>query len=138
MAHISGLVAAQEFTSPFDFCDIVTTTTHKTLRGPRSGMIFYKKHLQEQIDFSVFPGIQGGPHNNQIAGLATQLLEVDTPEFKEYIIQVKKMPRHGKVLMNSDFKLITDGTDNHLLLVDLKNKGGGGKLDGCATKLILL
>ena len=131
MAHISGLVAAQEFTSPFDFCDIVTTTTHKTLRGPRSGMIFYKKHLQEQIDFSVFPGIQGGPHNNQIAGLATQLLEVDTPEFKEYIIQVKKNAKAlAKVLMNSDFKLITDGTDNHLLLVDLKNKGvSGGKIE---------
>ena len=131
MAHISGLVATQEFTSPFDFCDIVTTTTHKTLRGPRSGMIFYKKHLQEQIDFSVFPGIQGGPHNNQIAGLATQLLEVDTPEFKEYIIQVKKNAKAlARVLMNSDFKLITDGTDNHLLLVDLKNKGvSGGKVE---------
>lgn len=131
MAHISGLVAAQEFTSPFDFCDIVTTTTHKTLRGPRSGMIFYKKHLQEQIDFSVFPGIQGGPHNNQIAGLATQLLEVDTPEFKEYIIQVKKNAKAlAKVLINNDFKLVTNGTDNHLLLVDLKNKGvSGGKVE---------
>ena len=131
MAHVSGLVATKEFNSPFEFCDVVTTTTHKTLRGPRSGMIFYKKELESKIDFAVFPGLQGGPHNNKIAALATQLLEVSTPEFKEYIIQVKK---NAKALANffieKDFKLVTGGTDNHLLLIDLKNKGiSGGKLE---------
>ena len=68
MAHISGLVATGEMNNPFDYCDIVTTTTHKTLRGPRSGMIFFKKHFQSDINFSVFPGLQGGPHQHQIAG----------------------------------------------------------------------
>ena len=131
MAHVSGLVATEEFNNPFEFCDVVTTTTHKTLRGPRSGMIFYKKDLESKIDFAVFPGLQGGPHNNKIAALATQLQEVSTPEFKEYIIQVKK---NAKILadffIKKDFKLVTGGTDNHLLLIDLKNKGiSGGKLE---------
>ena len=90
MAHISGLVATEEFKSPFEYCDVVTTTTHKTLRGPRSGLIFYKKELKNKIDFAVFPGLQGGPHNHQIAGVATQLLEAQTQEFKDYIVQVKK------------------------------------------------
>ena len=90
MAHISGLVATDEMKNPFLFCDIVTTTTHKTLRGPRSGMIFFKKQFENDINFSVFPGLQGGPHEHQIAGVATQLLEVQTPEFKTYIKQVKK------------------------------------------------
>ena len=83
MAHISGLVATGEMNNPFDYCDIVTTTTHKTLRGPRSGMIFFKKQFQSDINFSVFPGLQGGPHEHQIAGVATQLLEAQTPEFKK-------------------------------------------------------
>ena len=91
MAHVSGLVATQEFSDPFEYCDVVTSTTHKSLRGPRSGLIFYKKELKEKIDFAVFPGLQGGPHNHQIAGVATQLLEVDSQEFKDYIVQVKKM-----------------------------------------------
>ena len=123
MAHISGLVATGEANNPFEFCDLVTTTTHKTLRGPRSGMIFFKKTFEEQINFSVFPGLQGGPHEHQIAGVATQLLEVQTPEFKEYIQRVKS---NAKVMAEEfkryDYKLSTDGTDNHLLLVVLKNK----------------
>ena len=94
MAHVSGLVVTNEFKSPFDYCDVVTTTTHKTLRGPRSGLIFYKKELQNQIDFAVFPGLQGGPHNNVIAGVATQLLECMTYEFRDYIRQVKKMQKY--------------------------------------------
>lgn len=131
MSHVSGLVATQEFNNPFDYCDVVTTTTHKTLRGPRSGMIFYKKELEEVIDFSVFPGLQGGPHNHQIAAVAHQLLEVDTDEFKNYIIQVKRNAKAlANYLTNKDYKLCTNGTDNHLLLVDLKTKNvSGSKAD---------
>lgn len=131
MAHISGLVATEEFKSPFEYCDVVTTTTHKTLRGPRSGLIFYKKELKNKIDFAVFPGLQGGPHNHQIAGVATQLLEAQTPEFKDYIVQVKKNARIlATQLLIKGYTLITGGTDNHLVLVDLKNKGiSGSKLE---------
>ena len=131
MSHVSGLVAAQEFNNPFDYCDIVTTTTHKTLRGPRSGMIFYKKEYADSIDFSVFPGLQGGPHNHQIAAVAHQLLEVNTEGFKNYIKQVKKNAKTlANYLINKDYKLCTNGTDNHLLLVDLKTKNvSGSKAD---------
>ena len=121
MSHISGLVATKQLNNPFDYCDIVTSTTHKTLRGPRSGLIFCKKDLKNKIDFAVFPGLQGGPHNHQIAGVATQLNEVCSQEFTEYIIQVKKNAKKlADYLLNEDFKLVTNGTDNHLLLVDLK------------------
>ncbi len=127
MAHISGLVAAQEFNDPFEYCDVVTTTTHKTLRGPRSGMIFFKKELEEMINFAVFPGLQGGPHNHQIAGVATQLLEAQQPEFKEYIKQVKKNAKIlGEFFIERGYNLVTNGTDNHLILVDLRNKGISG------------
>ena len=90
MAHISGLVAAGEQNNPFLYCDIVSSTTHKTLRGPRSGMIFYNKKsregtLEEKIDFAVFPMLQGGPHNHQIGALCAQFKEVLTPEWKSYI-----------------------------------------------------
>lgn len=131
MAHISGLVATEEFKSPFEYCDVVTTTTHKTLRGPRSGLIFYKKELKNKIDFAVFPGLQGGPHNHQIAGVATQLLEAQTQEFKDYIVQVKKNAQMlATQLLIKGYTLITGGTDNHLVLVDLKNKGiSGSKLE---------
>jgi glycine hydroxymethyltransferase len=86
MAHISGLVAAQELNNPFEYADVVSTTTHKSLRGPRSGMVFARKAngLSEKIDFAVFPMLQGGPHNHQVAALAAQLKQVATPEFKEY------------------------------------------------------
>ena len=137
MAHVSGLVATEEFKSPFDFCDVVTTTTHKTLRGPRSGLIFYKKELKNKIDFAVFPGLQGGPHNQQIAGVATQLLEVQTPEYKEYIKQVKKNARTlATFLTIKGYQLVTNGTDNHLILVDLKNKEiSGSKLEYICEKV---
>ena len=125
--HISGLVATSKMNSPFEYCDVVTSTTHKTLRGPRSGIIFSKRELSEKIDFSVFPGLQGGPHNHQIGALATQLMEVNTQEFRDYITQVmlnaKTLANH---LMRHGFKLVTDGTDNHLMLVDLRNKGVTG------------
>jgi glycine hydroxymethyltransferase len=86
MAHISGLIAAQELNNPFEYAHVVSTTTHKSLRGPRSGMIFARKEngLNEKIDFAVFPMLQGGPHNHQFAALAAQLKQVATPEFKDY------------------------------------------------------
>ena len=137
MAHISGLIAAQEFNNPFDYCDVVTTTTHKTLRGPRSGMIFFKKELEDKINFAVFPSLQGGPHNHQIAGVANQLLEVSTKEFKDYIIQVKKNARClSKYLIKKNYELVTNGTDNHLILVNLKNKDiSGSKVEYLCDKI---
>lgn len=123
MAHISGLVAAGEMNNPFKYCDIVTTTTHKTLRGPRSGIIFFKKNFESDINFSVFPGLQGGPHEHQIAGVATQLLEAQTPEFKTYIQQVKKNAKTmAQEFTKRGYKLSTNGTDNHLLLISLRDK----------------
>ena len=124
MAHISGLVATQELSNPFEFCDVVTTTTHKTLRGPRSGLIFYRKEYEEDINFSVFPGLQGGPHQHQIAGVAVQLNEVMSQEFKDYMIQVKKNAKTlADYLMSLGYNLSTNGTENHLLLINLRNKG---------------
>jgi len=120
MAHYSGLVAAQECANPFLYADIVTSTTHKTLAGPRAGMIFYKKCYEEQVNFSTFPAIQGGPHQHQIGALCYQLKFVNTPEFKNYIIQVKKNAKiMAQQFMNKGYKVCTDGTDNHLILIDL-------------------
>lgn len=131
MAHISGLVATEQLNNPFKYCDIVTSTTHKTLRGPRSGLIFFKKELEDKINFAVFPGLQGGPHEHQIAGVANQLLEVQTGEFKDYIIQVKKNAKTlGNRLIELGYKLSTNGTDNHLLLVNLRdNNITGNKVE---------
>jgi glycine hydroxymethyltransferase len=131
IAHISGFVATGEMRSPFEYCDIVTTTTHKSLRGPRAGIIFFKKELEQQINDAVFPGLQGGPHENQIAAIATQLKEVQKPEFKKYIQQVRLNAQTlAKELEERGFKIITGGTDNHLMLVDLRNKGiSGGKAE---------
>ena len=88
VAHTSGLIATKLLSSPFEYADIVTTTTHKSLRGPRSGMIFFRKKFEEAINFAVFPMLQGGPHNTNIAALAVQLKEVQTDEFKTYSKQV--------------------------------------------------
>jgi glycine hydroxymethyltransferase len=131
IAHISGFVATGEMKSPFEYCDIVTTTTHKSLRGPRAGIIFFKREFEQQINEAVFPGLQGGPHENQIAAVATQLLEVSTLEFKEYIKQVRSNAQILALeLEDYGFKIITGGTDNHLMLVDLRNKGiSGGKAE---------
>jgi len=136
MAHISGLVATGEAANPFDLCDIVTTTTHKSLRGPRAGMIFFRKgpksdapdapmyEYEDAINFAVFPSLQGGPHNHQIAGLATQLKEVATPEFKVYAKQVKaNAAALCKFLVGKNYKMATEGTDNHLMLWDLRPLG---------------
>jgi len=136
MAHISGLVATGEANNPFDLCDIVTTTTHKSLRGPRAGMIFFRKgpksdapdapmyEYEDAINFAVFPSLQGGPHNHQIAGLATQLKEVSTPEFKTYAKQVKaNAAALCKFLVGKKYKMATEGTENHLMLWDLRPLG---------------
>lgn len=131
MAHISGLIAVGEGgPNPFDFCDVVTTTTHKSLRGPRAGMIFFKKDgrdFEPKINNAVFPALQGGPHEHQIAGIATQLKEVMTPDFKEYILQVKRNAKAlGEKLSELGYALATGGTDNHLVLWDLKPQGVTG------------
>merc|ERR1712151_1493996 len=129
IAHISGLVATKQHPSPFEHCDVVTTTTHKSLRGPRAGMIFFKysekyPDIKEGIDMAVFPGLQGGPHNHQIGALAAQLLEVSTPEFVEYSKQVVANARAlADALMAKGHKLASDGTDNHLILWDLRPHG---------------
>jgi glycine hydroxymethyltransferase len=131
IAHISGFVATGEMNSPFKYCDIVTTTTHKSLRGPRAGIIFFKKEFEQLINEAVFPGLQGGPHENQIAAVATQLREVQTPEFKQYIQQVRLNARTlAGALEGHEFKIVTGGTDNHLMLIDLRSKGiSGGKAE---------
>eukprot|EP00835_Amoeboradix_gromovi_P006089 NODE_657_length_5459_cov_0.322761.p1 type:complete len:370 gc:universal NODE_657_length_5459_cov_0.322761:951-2060(+) len=134
MAHYSGLVAAGESKNPFDFCDIVTTTTHKTLRGPRAGMIFVNKTIMVNgesaghlVNQAVFPACQGGPHNHSIAGIATALLQVQTPEFVDYAKQVKKNANALAVQLKSyGYKLVTDGTENHLVLWDLRPNGVTG------------
>lgn len=123
MAHTSGLIASNLLNNPFEYCDVVTTTTHKTLRGPRAALIFCKKELRELIDCSVFPKNQGGPHNNTISAIATCLKQVSTLEFKEYSKQVITNARNlSTKLISYGFEIVTGGTDNHLLLVNLKNK----------------
>jgi len=130
MAHFSGFVATQELKNPFEYCDIITSTTHKTLRGPRAGMIFYKKQYESRINDGVFPKLQGGPHQNKIAALAVQLKQVQLPEFKQYIKQVKKNSQTlATHLIKKGYKLVTNGTDNHLCLLDLRpNKITGSKI----------
>jgi len=136
IAHISGLVATGQHPSPFEHCDVVTTTTHKSLRGPRSGMIFYKysdniPDIKDRIDMAVFPALQGGPHNHQIGALAAQLLEVDTPEFVEYSkCVVQNANSLASALQAKGHKLAADGTDNHLVLWDVRPHGlTGGKVE---------
>lgn len=124
MAHISGLVAGKVADSPFLYADIVTTTTHKSLRGPRSGMIFARKDYMEAIDAAVFPSLQGGPHNHQIGALAVALREAMQPEFSQYaaaIISNAKALAIG--LEQRGHVLATGGTDNHLLLWNVRNMG---------------
>lgn len=169
MAHISGLVSAGVIPSPFEHCDVVTTTTHKSLRGPRGSMIFFRKvrhltptrrefvdaadrthsqgvrrtskkgetvmyDLENPINFAVFPGLQGGPHNHTIAALATALKQACAPEFKTY---QKQVVSNSKTLASSltdhGFDLVSGGTDNHLVLVDLRKQG----IDGARAERVL-
>lgn len=119
IAHVAGLVATGLYPSPVGIADVVTTTTHKTLRGPRGAMIMCKEELGEKIDKAVFPGLQGGPHNHITAGIAVALGEASTPEFKEYSEQViSNAKKLSKELLNRGFRIISGGTDNHLFLVD--------------------
>lgn len=136
IAHISGLVATKQHPAPFEHCDVVTTTSHKSLRGPRAGMIFFKysdkiPDIKERIDMAVFPGLQGGPHNHQIGALAAQLKEVATPAFTEYSKQVVVNAwTLADELMAKGHKLASDGTDNHLILWDVRPHGlTGSKLE---------
>ena len=128
MAHIAGLVAAGLHPSPVPYADFVTTTTHKTLRGPRGGMILCKEQYAKELDKSVFPGVQGGPLMHVIAGKAVCFKEALTPEFKAYQEQILKNAKAlSEELMKRGFKLVSGGTDNHLMLVDLTNKSITGK-----------
>lgn len=135
IAHIAGLVVSGVHPSPAPFVDVITTTTHKTLRGPRGGMIMVTKRgmkkdpaLPQKIDKAVFPGLQGGPHENQIAAVAICLKEASTKKFASYGRQIVKNSKFlAKELINYEFELSTGGTDNHLLLIDLRNKNISGK-----------
>ncbi|MEN9524435.1 MAG: hypothetical protein RL536_504 [Candidatus Parcubacteria bacterium] len=146
MSHFAGLVAGKVYPSPFEYADIVTTTVHKTLRGPRSALIFSRKdkkdangkllEIDKKIDKAVFPGMQGGPHVNQIAAVAVALKEANTPAFRKYAEQVKK---NAAVLADElkklGWKIISGGTDSHLILVDTwmggkRNERGAGAVPG--------
>jgi glycine hydroxymethyltransferase len=128
MAHIAGLVAAGLHPNPVPYADFVTTTTHKTLRGPRGGMILCKEKYAKALDKSLFPGIQGGPLMHIIAGKAVAFKEALTDEFKEYQKQIIKNAKVlAEELMNMGYNLVSGGTDNHLMLVDLTNKNITGK-----------
>ena len=128
MAHIAGLIAAHDHPSPFGLADIITTTTHKTLRGPRGGMIFCKPELAKKIDSAVFPGTQGGPLQHVIAGKAIAAEEACTPAFAEYIHQVvRNCKAMCAALMDMGHDVVTGGTDNHLFLLDITKTGLSGK-----------
>ncbi|KAK3927656.1 Serine hydroxymethyltransferase, mitochondrial [Frankliniella fusca] len=148
IAHISGLVAAQVIPSPFDYADVVTTTTHKTLRGARSGMIFYRRGIkgtdpksnqqiyydyENRIDAAVFPSLQGGPHNHAIGAVAVALKQAMSPEFVLYQTQVLKNAKAmASALLQKGYSLVSGGTDNHLVLVDLRSKN----LDGARVEAV--
>merc|ERR1719253_2259183 len=139
MAHISGLVAGGVIPSPFQYADVVTTTTHKSLRGPRGAMIFYRKgqrgvdkkgnpimyDIADKINFAVFPGLQGGPHNHTIGALATCLKQANTAEFVEYQKQVLRNASALSDRLNElGYTIVSGGTDNHLVLIDVKRSKG--------------
>jgi glycine hydroxymethyltransferase len=128
IAHIAGLVAGGAHPSPAPYADVISTTTHKTLRGPRGAMLMSREEHASALDRAVFPGLQGGPHNHTTAAIAVALQEAATDEFRSYahgIVDNAKALAEG--LLERDFDLVSGGTDNHLLLVDLTNKGIGGK-----------
>ncbi|MDP2625049.1 MAG: serine hydroxymethyltransferase [Candidatus Peregrinibacteria bacterium] len=129
IAHIAGLIAGKQIDSPVPYFDVVTTTTHKTLRGPRGAMIMCKKEHAKAIDRAVFPGMQGGPHDHINAAKAIAFLEALQPEFTTYSAQVIKNAQVlSKELINYGFNIISGGTDNHLLLIDMTSKNTTGKI----------
>ena len=128
IAHIAGLVVAGIHKSPVPYADVVSTTTHKTLRGPRGGMLLCKQERAKNVDKAVFPGLQGGPHMHTLTAIAVAMAEADTPEFVAYAKQIVKNAKVlAKKLMECGFNLVTGGTDNHLILIDLRNKNIPGK-----------
>jgi glycine hydroxymethyltransferase len=134
IAHEAGLVAAKLNASPFPYAQVVTMTTHKTLRGPRGALIFSRSSLSDHINRAVFPGLQGGPHNHTIAGIAVCLGEALRPEFKQYAKQIIKNARVlAEALARAGWDLVSGGTDKHLILVDLRSQG----LDGAQAALAL-
>lgn len=154
MAHITGVVAAGEIPGPFETADVVTCTTHKSLRGTRSGLIFYRKgqkgvdkkgnpimyDLESRINQAVFPALQGGPHNHAIAGVAVALKQARTPEFKEYQIQtLKNAKTMASEMVARGYKVLTGGTDNHLILVNLKQSKGidGARVENICNKVCI-
>jgi glycine hydroxymethyltransferase len=128
IAHISGLIVAGVHQSPIPYADVVMTTTHKTLRGPRGAMILCKAEHADAIDRAVFPALQGGPHNHATAAIAVALLEASTPEFTAYGQQIVHNAKAlAEALLSHGFTLISGGTDNHLILIDMTSKGVTGK-----------
>jgi len=131
MSHVAGLIAGKVYPSPFPFADVVTTTTHKTLRGPRGALIFVRRdsrELDKKIDKAVFPGLQGGPHMNQTAAIAVALGEAATGAFKKYAKQiVKNATTLANELSKLGWRIISGGTDSHLILMDVASRGLGGK-----------
>ncbi len=128
VSHIAGLIVGGVHESPIPDFDVVTTTTHKTLRGPRGAIIMCKDKYGSQIDKAVFPGVQGGPHEHTIAAIAVAMKEAATAGFKRYAEQIVRNSKAlAYALQDFGFRLVSDGTDNHLILVDLTNKGIGGK-----------
>lgn len=138
ISHIAGLIVAGAHPSPFPYADVVTTTTHKTLRGPRGAIIFANRKspvalkkkidIAKEIDRAVFPGLQGGPHDHQTAAIAVALYEASRPGFKKYCRQIVKNAKVlARELINLEFNLITGGTDNHLMLIDLTKLGISGR-----------
>ncbi|HSL00848.1 MAG TPA: serine hydroxymethyltransferase [Rubrobacteraceae bacterium] len=128
MAHIAGLVAADVHPSPIPFCEVVTTTTHKTLRGPRGGMILCREEFAKKVNSRVFPGMQGGPLMHAIAGKAVAFGEALKPEFKDYARKIVENCRAlAEGLLEGGLNLVSGGTDNHLILVDLRDAGTTGK-----------
>ncbi len=128
IAHIAGLVVAGIHKSPVPYADVVSTTSHKTLRGPRGGMLLCKAEHAEKIDRAVFPGLQGGPHMHTLTAIAVAMAEADTPEFVAYAKQVVKNAKAlADKLLEYGFNLVSGGTDNHLILIDLRNKNIPGR-----------
>jgi glycine hydroxymethyltransferase len=138
MSHLAGLVAGKAYPSPFPYADVVTTTTHKTLRGPRGALIFSKKDergIDKKIDKAVFPGLQGGPHMSHVAGIAVALYEAKTPAFKSYAKQViKNAKAFAKEIKRLGWRVVSGGTDSHLLLIDTWAGGVTGKIAEAALE----
>lgn len=129
ISHFSGLIATKLLNDPFKYADLVTTTTHKSLRGPRGALFFFKKKYSKNCNFSVFPCIQGGPHNNNIAGICTQLNEVQSDQFKKYSkMVIKNSQTLCQYLMKKGYKIVSNGTDTHLFLWDLRLEDVSGSI----------